>query len=623
MTTSVNLARFYLQNAATLPMHVWVMDGDMPYPTWPDADMVFVVHPPPLDIPVLAEVWKQGRKLVLVSTKLDQRLTSPGHPLSEFFALPTAGRVLTHLQQRQATVFFLSFQPRRPWYLNWLPQKEHDAFVEDGPHWVFRFEEYVPYEGSFEFDDAYRRSSLQECTFAQSTNHFLHVLETLPATALADSQMKRSVFQGVFPFYTGQRLSPDVPFDWRSSLAPVRQAVMGGDLQTQTATYALALACLSEVGAAFTHRGRHDLYHTLMGDLVRLQHSRVVVGTFTPAQVQRLRDMHPFLYLHVFYRVPNQFLVAMVDAVRDTLRHTEIMAAAEDLLTRLVTHEEDLHYVKRTYELTALSGTLCQLKTFAARYHNDRPRLLAAKEDGLCAVHHARADDLSRDLNYWMLAVLTDWVRFPTQVQADAAAADAEYAYIVESLRGHLQHEPESYYNLMVVYLAAAVEAVCRPETRICDLLRAHGIGPQTLTTLFQGADYDERRVGTYALCLAAGYAALLAPTMGWSADSLAVPLDRAYHFFFTRPDQHGGQAGVILRIIALKYAACRLFFLQTRHDAAGIAAEADAYLTHLQALAPHLGTHAALTGFFADAKAQPASLDVSEVLCVVFTLPY
>jgi hypothetical protein len=56
-------------------MHVWVMDGDMPYPTWPDADVVFVVHPPPLDIPVLAEVWKQGRKLVLVSTKLDQRLT--------------------------------------------------------------------------------------------------------------------------------------------------------------------------------------------------------------------------------------------------------------------------------------------------------------------------------------------------------------------------------------------------------------------------------------------------------------------------------------------------------------------------------------------------------------------
>ena len=338
MAEQVNLARFYLKEAGALPVKLWVMDGTMPYPDWPDADAVFVLNPPPLDIPVLAEVWKHGRTLIVVSKTGDRSLTTQEtHPLSEFFAILTVSEVLTHLRQRQRPVWFLSAQRRRPWHLNWLPTVERDALVIDSPHWVLRFEEYVPYEGSFEFDDTYRRLSLRECTFAQSTAHFLHVLETLPWTALAEPQLKRALFQGIFPFYTGAPLGPEVPFEWRGTPDALPRAILGSELRTHAVPYALALACLSEVAAAFTHRGRHDLYQAVMGESIHLHQGQVEVGTFTPEQRQWLRRTQPLLYLHVFYRVPNQFLVASIDAVRDALQHTDLSSAAEDLLHLVVT----------------------------------------------------------------------------------------------------------------------------------------------------------------------------------------------------------------------------------------------------------------------------------------------
>ena|ERR1700752_637601 len=135
MVASVNLVRFYYPDASVLPVKVWVMDGEMPYPEWPDADVVFVLNPPPLDIPLLADVWKSGRTLVLVSARGDSTPTQSGlHPLSELLSLPhdATGEVLMQLRRRQSSAFFMSFQPRRPWYLSWLPQVERDAFPVEG-----------------------------------------------------------------------------------------------------------------------------------------------------------------------------------------------------------------------------------------------------------------------------------------------------------------------------------------------------------------------------------------------------------------------------------------------------------------------------------------------------------
>lgn len=56
---------------------------------------------------------------------------------------------------------------------------------------------------------------------------------------------------------------------------------------------------------------------------------------------------------------------------------------------------------------------------------------------------------------------------------------------------------------------------------------------------------------------------------MGWSVDSLAIPMAEEQHFFFDRPDWHGSRAGVILRVVALTSAACRLFYLHIRDEAA------------------------------------------------------
>ena len=203
------------------------------------------------------------------------------------------------------------------------------------------------------------------------------------------------------------------------------------------------------------------------------------------------------------------------------------------------------------------------------------------------------------------------------------ATATREYAQVVEALRGHCQDAADNPYNLMVTLLAAAVEAACRPETEIQALLRQYGFGPQTLTTWFQRADYDARQEGNYAVCLAAGYAALLSPVMGWSPDTLTFAMEQAQRFFFTAPDPRGKQAGVILRIVALKYAACRMFYYQIRHDTAERATAVEAALAELQAMISHLGTHATLTTFFARAQAQDEPLSLPEALRVIFTLPY
>lgn len=48
MAASVNLVQFFYSDGSTLPVKVWVMDGTMSYPEWPDANMVFVLNHPRL-----------------------------------------------------------------------------------------------------------------------------------------------------------------------------------------------------------------------------------------------------------------------------------------------------------------------------------------------------------------------------------------------------------------------------------------------------------------------------------------------------------------------------------------------------------------------------------------------
>jgi hypothetical protein len=79
----------------------------------------------------------------------------------------------------------------------------------------------------------------------------------------------------------------------------------------------------------------------------------------------------------------------------------------------------------------------------------------------------------------------------------------------------------------------------------------------------------------------------------------------------------------VILRVVALKYAARRLFDLQRRQDFTGVASAADGVLSLIEDLTPHLVPHETLIRFFAEAKAHPDALSLPEVLRAVLTLPY
>jgi hypothetical protein len=68
---------------------------------------------------------------------------------------------------------------------------------------------------------------------------------------------------------------------------------------------------------------------------------------------------------------------------------------------------------------------------------------------------------------------------------------------MVQYLSDHLPQASENYYDLMMAYLAAAVEAVCRHDMQIRDLIGAHAGGPAWLTSLFERADYDGRKDGS------------------------------------------------------------------------------------------------------------------------------
>ncbi len=147
-------------------------------------------------------------------------------------------------------------------------------------------------------------------------------------------------------------------------MAQVREAVIGELIKQNTVEYALAIASLSEIAAGFNHPGRHDLYSELMGDLIQIDDKGdIKIRDFNEERRMRLRKDDPVLYLHLFYRNPNQFLIARFDGMKNLKQNIEAL----ENLEHGVIQEIDLKFIKRTHEIVALNGTLCQFKTFAAR----------------------------------------------------------------------------------------------------------------------------------------------------------------------------------------------------------------------------------------------------------------
>ncbi len=346
---------------------------DIPNPqNWPDADFVFVLNPPPLDIPAVAPILDGKRKLILAGTQSHGDVNKEKWPpFNEFWEVKNLGDKLERLRDKDTCVFYMQSR-KRTLFDGFWPRDTRERIIIDSKHFVYYIEDYIAHNDSFLFDDTYRRLNLRDYTLEQSTCQFLYVLESLPHT-VQSGKTKASIFRDNFPFYKGRQLvnrNLRFKFDkFEGDLVQVREAVIGDLIKQNTVEYALAIASLSEIAAGFNHPGRHDLYSELMGDLIQIdKEGNITIQDLNEESREILRKQDPVLYLHLLYRNPNQFLIARFDGMKDLKLGIN---ALEKLEHRVVLYDEDLKFIKRTHEIVALNGTLCQFKTFAARIFNN------------------------------------------------------------------------------------------------------------------------------------------------------------------------------------------------------------------------------------------------------------
>ncbi len=354
-----------------------------------------------------------------------------------------------------------------------------------------------------------------------------------------------------------------------------------------------------------------------MGDLIQIdKDGNITIQDLNEESREILRKQDPVLYLHLLYRNPNQFLIARFDGMNDLKLGIN---ALEKLEHRIVLYDKDLNFIKRTYEIVALNGTLCQFKTFAARIFNNPDYLEEAKAHGMKAVKDARPEDLNRDRNYWILAVLTEWARFGS---FDKNNLD-EYNQLAEYMEDCLKSKPDDYFNTMIAFLTAAVEAQhCPGQQKIAVLLEKYEINPAHLQKVFESPHYNENNIGSYALSLAAGYAALSAPSMNWNPRSLNFTLNKAIDFFKIHElDQN--RNGLILKIVGLKLAACLMFNRVSCDKSEDVPKMADYYLNTFNDLKKQADLPEELGRFFEKAVKEPIKLDRKEVLQAIMRLPY
>ncbi len=243
----INYAKDYI-DPDTFPFKIWITD-DIPDPqNWPDTDLVFVLNPPPLDIPAVAQIWDDKRKLILAGTQSHGPVnTKKWPPFKEFWEVKKLGDKLERLRNKDTCVFYMQSRKRTIFDRFW-PRDIRERILIDSKHFVYHIEDYIAHNDSFLFDDTYRRLNLRDYTLEQSTCQFLDVLESLPHT-VQSGKTKASIFRDNFPFYKGRQLvNRNLRFEFdkfEGDLAQVREAVIGELIKQNTVEYALAIASLS------------------------------------------------------------------------------------------------------------------------------------------------------------------------------------------------------------------------------------------------------------------------------------------------------------------------------------------------------------------------------------------
>lgn len=578
---------------------------------WP-APLVFALDVPLLDCgtELLRPIDQRSHRPQLV---IVPRGAEAAAGLRALLASPGAADALAQLRSLPGSLLLLEVERER-WYAPLRFKSEHDCLLltaaDDHGRWALRVHQYVLVHDSIAFDDAYRRTVLRGTSLAQTVDHFLRVLERQLPHTRASTGEKRLLFAACFPFYDGEHApAREVGLaDPQHALTPLRTAILDGALASFPEEYALALSALSEVGACLTHVGLGARHLELMEGLVTpgLERTGVLGGD----AVRRLRDTQPVLYLHLRYRVPNQWTIARFDQDGSALRDPGVTAALGRLLDQLEIEEADLHWVKRRWELAALSGSTALLQTFRGRYARDQPLLREARRRAETAIAAAPPTSRAQDVNYWILAALSEITLFGW-----GALTPAEHETLLAHLDAQLREAPDDPFNVMVATAAAAVEAAQvaagGPLGKRAD---ERSITPASIAGALESARGNR---GDYALALAAGYAALRWADGRWDAD-LDRALERAGSFF-----ARWAETSTILDVVGLKLAALRIFHLARtgRLDEARVAA-AQALAT-VERLRGFLGPDAPVEPYFRAVHDDRSVPSAAGALEASFCLPY
>ena len=170
------------------------------------------------------------------------------------------------------------------------------------------------------------------------------------------------------------------------------------------------ICCLSNIMFKFVHHGRADLYEEVMSPLLSLGEDDLHFGISDRNPSELIRKMHPTLYLHLRYRIPNHLILSQVDLMKSdsSFRQTSSLARRhlEDFEREVDGFSKEsvnlfMALEKYQAEEAALRGTLSQLLIFQARRRNAPDNLSEAFDLALAAQDKAVSPaQESQDRNY-------------------------------------------------------------------------------------------------------------------------------------------------------------------------------------------------------------------------------
>lgn len=605
------------------------------------ADVTFVFGAGAFDLLEVDGLGADAGSLVLVREGPE---ALPG--LRAMVAAPGFGEFLEAVRREPSRVAFLEVERSRFWRVaakaGILPLHRAGGFVfrllpvPEAPD--------LPRMQSIHRDWEARRSGA-----AVLQRHLIEYLIELRHTALSETH-KRDVFEAAFPGVApraGAAGAAPGAAPEAGRLRALRQAVFGPELADHPPHYAAALVYMADLANFEVHSGHARRYFEVLGcdakaplraggaaaagpaPLVCVPDpgGPIQVGQLAPAQWRALRRDYAALYLRVRYRVPADYLIAVIDCLPTPEDWRAAEEAGTATLAALVIDEADLAgFEQHRHAQALLFGSLYHASLYRGRATGDAAALARAECHAENALALARVEEVSHHTNYWVGAALSRHVFDPV----GAPWADhAGYRRLVAALAPYpvelaqtLDDAHPDFYKLLFFAMAWAVEEILgdddtRGMRRLADEHRV--LEHIALSLVARFADHHGPE-GYYALHAATGYLALATRARGEDTETLRAALDTA--IAYARKLDADSPAAVIpllgLRSHLLRLAALGDTMPETDRVAAAIEAR-ERLRSHPSA--PHYPELEAFFHLWSQAK--PPAFDARKALELAFRLPY